>query len=256
MYWPECKKTAAQLIRSRKVEADGKLAKPNTLASKNLETPEDLQIVVSMQTAFLKEMTTLHKLSQIKSQNLRNFINQLMQRTFAAPDSSLNEKDMGNIHLPLKKISGLFFAEIQRIMSEWFGGVGELAQTEEELERAKGKCLVVALCQCPDVIGGTTKFFNMIPVWKLVQQWHSIPYLIETLSTKITGNQIQRSTVLKLLLEFCEALVADRERHNGALKFTLALQSHNWMQAIRNILQHPDKDTWAVVSKYENIFFV
>ena len=250
MYWPECKKTAAKLIRAKKVEAQNKSSQPVSFDSQQEEIPDDLILVVSMLTKLLKEMSAFQRLSQIKSQSLRDFINLVLKRASSTGDSTVNQKDVDNVHLSLNKIRGLVLAEIHRIMSEWFGAdAGEPGKAEEELETAKGKCVVIALCQCPELLEGSAQFSHLTPIWKLVQQWHSVPYLMDMLSSKLTGNAIQRSAVLLCLSELCDSFINDRDKRSSALKFTPAVRNHNWNRTIRNILQHPDRRTWTLVSK-------
>lgn len=219
--------------------------------------PEELQLAVSMLVALLKEMVSRQLLNEIRSlRDLHKYAYELWlsTKTLTAP---LNEKSIANLCIPLTKVRRLIMTEIERILSEWVetdGGDTEQLNTAK-IDALKGKCLISALCQCPGLFELSAKgtvFAALMPIWKMVNQWRSVPYLMNKLATIEIENDKDHKPRLKLISDLTVALVNARKcPKDGTNLFTYdeGLQSADWNKMVRTILEEPHPETWATVSK-------
>ncbi|EFX78473.1 hypothetical protein DAPPUDRAFT_225438 [Daphnia pulex] len=254
LYWPESKRaTSRMMLAKTKMAEEGK--NTGSAASKHAVIPEELQLAVSMLVVLLKEMGCRNSFNEIQSRDLHQYAYELWLQT-KIPSTPLNKKEIAKLTIPLKKILALIFDEIKRILSEWVetDGVEGIEQTEK-VDALKGKCFISALCQSPHLLKKPEKgtiFSNLKPIWTLIQQWQTVPYLMNKLVTIEVEDDQQQRVFLSLMGDMTNAVLHARnnpENEKNVFKFDEGLRSVDWDKMTHAILLEPHPETWNTVSK-------
>ena len=218
--------------------------------------PEELQLAVSMLVTLLKEMSSKHSLNEIQSRDLHQYSYEIWQQSKTVP-VSLNEKEIANLDIPLKKIRAILLIEIERILSEWVEIDGRKggSSTDINLDPLKAKCFISALCQCPHLLKNVavgTHFTNLSSIWKLIKKWEMVPELMFQLTTLEAQNEQEQGALLRLFSDLADAILQARDnpKANSLFKFNSALGSTDWHRITMAILhKEPHPETWNAVSK-------
>jgi len=242
LHWPESKRGAAKILR-KKEELSKATTETSTDSNTDLPVPvnkqKQFQFSVSMFIHLLREMTCNQTLNQVQSRALRRYGFNLWQKTLSKP---VSEKEAKNLQLPLSKIRYVMMGEIDRCLTRY------TADNQTSKKEALISAVVNSM-ELPTENGGTCSDFY--PLWKLVQQWASLPFFLEKLGERALSDEPKRSVVLKLIAELCQTLLNNRinPADSKYLKFDKSIEEHDWTNLIYQLLQTPHEDTWNAVSR-------
>ena len=236
LYWPESKRGAAKILRSTKKE-DTKPSSIETISPKT-KVSGKLQYAVSMFIKLLKEMADTQMLDHVKSKSLRRYAFNLRKRKLS---KSLSEKELKNLQIPLLKVRYELMTEIEGCILK--------SSDDDCVRRDVFISAVLNAGELPTERGG--KYSDFFSLWKLVQKWANLPFLLEKLGEKAISNESKRSTIFKLMSDLCQALINNRANPGDTkyLKFDKSIQSYDWTNLIERLLQEPSPETWDPVSK-------
>lgn len=263
LYWPETKAVTSRMLRAHEKMA-GKCTENGSPAQYQVIS-EELQLIVSMLIALSKEIASLQYFNDIQSPDLKRFVVELWRQI--NDDPQLSQRAIDKMRLPLKDVHRVMVTEIERILSEWVETEGGEAGSSdsENLETLKGKCFVSAVCQCPRLLDPPNRgslFSSLKPIWRLIQKWHVLPYLMEMLPSKAIENEKDLTSHLVLISTLTNSIlqaIKNPKAKGNLFRFDPSLDSINWDAIVRCILKDPRAESWNTASKYtinSNIFHI
>lgn len=152
------------------------------------------------------------------------------------------------MQVSLSKIRALVLSEIDRLCSEITSSMGLGGEN-----LVKGKLLVLALLKCSHFPPNSQSFCHSIPLWRQLFDWGTLPFLMEKLAHLIATDEAKRPEALLLITDLSQALIGSRDnvRPGGTsiFKWDRTIQSFDWTNVIKIIMQEPHQYTWNVVEK-------
>lgn len=218
--------------------------------------PKELHLAFSMLVELLQEMVTRRWMNEIESKDLHKYAYILWRQTKTLT-VTFKERDIANLAIPLSKVRRLILKQIEQILSEWVDTDEDDNNqlNKEQLDTLKGRCVVSAFCQNPDVyeeMAEGTVFTNLTSVWRMIQEYRSIPYFLTSLVTRVIEDDKERGSHLRLISDLTEAVLKARDfpdDETNLFKFDEGFQSVDWHQLVMTVMEQPHPDTWAVVSR-------
>ena len=236
LYWPESKRGAAKILRSTRKE-DSKSSARLALQTRPLVSAE-LHHAVSMFIILLKEMANNQTLDRMKCQELHEYICSIWERKL---NKVLSEKERKQLQIPSLKVRYEIMTEIERCVLK--------SSKDDVVKRDVFISAVLNATELPTERGG--KYSDFYSLWKLVQKWANLPFLLEKLGEKAIEDESKRITILKLISDLCQALIHNRSNPGDSkfLRFDKMIQSYDWTNLIETLLQEPNQETLDPVSK-------
>lgn len=193
-----------------------------------------------MLLSLLEEMPGRKALHQVQSEAVKQYAYKLWIRSKTSSTAPSEEKSV-KLYQPLKIIRRLLMSELEQTISEWVEdstGKHPTLLNRSDTTTLKGQCLAFALYSCRELLfDSDVEFHQQLPLWKLLDRWNAVPFLIQHLSLMNHENDSQITQSLSLISNLADHLLNQRR------------EGFDFIPTVRNLLSKPHAETLHILPK-------